>query len=242
MREVVNNTPEQPPQDTLQENKFDRYKPLLVFGVMLGFAISGVVGYYLGLQKPDKPDSSSNTVLTPTPISTVPQPPNPSLTPLSFHYLSSDSKIYESPRLGIMFEYPRGIVDVYDCPDIPCISIYEYTIRIEPLRIYGAEKLKNDDLYCSADGPTGSTYCLNREVEAFTNANNISGYKIMRTRINEAYNPTTKVRDREEYDDRAYVFPITHPEYKAVLFVVDSPIEGNLKELDRIVETFRVTK
>lgn len=216
-------------------NQFSSKKLLVILGIVAGFIFFGVGGYYLGTLQSNKSEGVklTDTKIEPTKI--------PSSTPLSFHYLSSNSKIYESPRLGITFEYPRGIVKVYDCPDIPCISIDEYTIRVEPLRIYGVEEIKSDDLYCSADGPTGSTYCLNPEVESFTNANGVGGYKVLRTLVIETYNPATQTRDKEEYDDKAYVFPITHSEYKAVLFAVDTPSSENLEHLDTIVETLETT-
>ncbi len=215
---------------------------LLVIGLCFGFIAFAMGWYYLGINKTTRHvQIQSNRLLLDTVPSTTPKQSidNP-LILLSSRYLSSDYKIYENQRLGYMFEHPRGS-SVYDCPDIPCASIDQYTIRIEALRMYGKLEIESDDLYCSAGGPTGSTYCLDPVAEPFTNKYQANGYKVVRTRVNETYNSVTQASDREELSDRAYVFRINNSEYKSVLFTADNPSPENLEQLDAIAQSFKLS-
>ena len=164
---------------------------------------------------------------------------------ISKHYLTTDTKIYENTRLGYKVDYPRGISQVYDCPDIPCASIEDFTIRMEPLRFYGGEEILNDDLYCSADGPQGSARCERPQISEYTNALGVKGFSVKRLRIVESREfEGYKVVDTktEQFNDIVYVFPIMgNLTYKAILLATDTPDEKNLGELEKIANSFRLT-
>lgn len=164
---------------------------------------------------------------------------------ISKHYITTKSKVYENTRLGYKIYYPRGITQVYDCPDYPCASIRDFTIRMEPLSFYGEEEILNDDLYCSANGPQGSIRCENPQISEYTSILGIKGFAVKRLRIIESreFEGYEVVNTKtEQFDETVYIFPINgNSSYKAILLATDAPNEKNLEELKKIADSFRLS-
>ena len=159
-------------------------------------------------------------------------------------------KQYVNRNLGYGFSYP-DTESLYECPTspppyVPCLLIERISLRVEPLGkdLLSSDiqnSLLNEDLYCNADGASGSTKCTSTKVEEFGNPSGAKGYKVFRTRTFEAYYPQNS---RGEHEDVAFVmvFPgirnAGEREYAGMLFAVDSPSDANYAGLKAIVDSF----
>lgn len=227
MTEENNTTPE------IRKTRFKRIITLkkMYLGILLGFVLGVFITFI----------SALNIVITPMQKESAKVALMEKLAAdddnlISRHFITESFKVYENSRLGYQLEYPKGIVSVYDCPDVPCASIREFTLRVEPLRYSSLEDLQKRDLYCEASGVGGSIHCENSQVIDFTNSLGTKGYRVERTKIIEQSGFET-----EEYADVAYVFPIEGDAYyKSILLAVDSPTEENLNALAKIANSFRL--
>ncbi|MCR4263921.1 MAG: hypothetical protein NUV98_04355, partial [Candidatus Roizmanbacteria bacterium] len=154
------------------------------------------------------------------------------------------SKLFVDTEMNVIFEHNAG-VNVYRCPDIGCASIGEYSLQVRELMksqilVQNYEKdLLENDLYCSEDGPIGSTYCENLSIEKFSNSKSTNGYKITRLRHKNGEGPRP-VDGQDDYEEFAYVFPDNNSDSAGLLFAVDWPTEENLKHLEIIVDTVQI--
>ncbi len=146
-----------------------------------------------------------------------------------FHYLSSES--------------------LYECEDNTCVTVDRISMRVRTLG--SSDFLVNDplgsllqaDLYCSADGPQGSTWCEDKSVDEFINPLGFKGYKVTRKRIRTTY--TSGTIEQTTYDDYVYVYALPEvvkgpgiSDYAAIMFEAEIPHQENLKELTAIAETY----
>lgn len=150
-----------------------------------------------------------------------------------------------SAELSLDHEHVRYLfkstdkVGVYECSSFPCVELWNYSFRVTP---YSFDVFDREHyLGCAADGPTGSTYCTDFEINPYVNAVGTQGYKVDRVKTVITY-PGGRVADKEveKYPDIAYVYPIEHSNYQTVVFEVDVPTTENLAVLDSVADTFRM--
>ncbi len=156
------------------------------------------------------------------------------------------SNIYINPTLRYSFEYSRDST-IFKCKDIPCVSLDDQTIRVEPLDFLSItgdlnemDGLLAEDFYCNASGPQESKDCVNVKLEKYTNSNGVMGYKLYRNVTISKWNQSTQRFDDENYDDYAFLFSLNNSHYPSVIFAVDEPSDVNHNKLEKIINTFKV--
>lgn len=234
-----------PESDKTKYSNSAQFKKILI-GIFIGLVLGIAVTILFTQNKPQKEpiDKPQEIVNNNEPISkeTINKSDD---NLISRHYITTDSKTYENTRLGYKIDYPRGITQIYDCPDHPCASIRDFTIRMEPLRFYGEEEILNDDLYCSADGPQGSVRCEDPQISEYTNSRGVKGFSVTRLRVIESrefegYEVVNT--NTEQFNETVYIFPINeNSDYKSILLATDTPNEKNLEELREIANSFRLS-
>ncbi|QQS44060.1 hypothetical protein IPM65_00430 [Candidatus Roizmanbacteria bacterium] len=227
-------------------------KKFIALVVVIVFLLIVAVGeaYYLGTRKnnnvadnqavpsikinsPAVTSAPTQLPVTQTPQALVPAP-------------AEGYQEYRNEELGYGFHYLKTD-SLYECQDSPCLSIDRIDMRVQGLGTYELDisdiktSLLQADLYCSADGPTGSARCENKSVDEFINALGFQGYKVTRTRINTFTNGASD----QVYDDYVYVYILPEvvkgqglTDYAAIMFAVDTPLQENLKELTAMADTY----
>ncbi len=234
--------------DTLGHSNKKFIALVVVIVILLIVAVGEA--YYLGTRKnnnaTDNQAVPSTTINSPSvssaptqlPVTQTAQAPAP----------AEGYQEYRNEELGYGFYYLKTD-SLNECQDSPCLSIDRITLRVQTLGTYETDmsdiktSLLQADLYCSADGPTGSVRCENKSVDEFINPLGFKGYKITRTRISTAY--INGASEETRYDDYAYVYVLPEvvkgqglTDYAAIMFAVDTPLQENLKELTAIAETY----
>lgn len=98
--EEVGNVPQQTAQEVQQEGKIGKNKVLLAVGVILGFAVFGVGGYYLGLNARQTDDSTGTASIA-----------QPTLAPTATPSQSTLSgwNTYTNSNQGFKIQYPNKV-------------------------------------------------------------------------------------------------------------------------------------
>ncbi len=232
----------------------NNYLLLVLLVALITATVFGLGGYYLGRSSRnfDTPPAdknniqnsiSTNELVTPTAIPTAIPTPTQVLIPSP----QSGFKQYVDEQLKYGFSYP-AVFSVTKCADIPCASIKQMSLKIEPLETFQLSStdpkasLLATDLYCDAGGPMGDIDCKNTKVDDFTNSLGYEGFKVYRTvtvtGTGGGISPGT-------YQDTAYVFPLKRTvkgqgllNFAGILLAVDNPIESNLASLEEIANSF----
>lgn len=228
----------------VQETTVKKTHNFLMMVAAVGLlAVVAALGFYFGKQK-------SMTVVPVTPIVTPELLSQPS--PTTEAAASTDSamaktgfQFYTNTAYGYEFQYPTQTVN--PCEDGSCVLLPTSGVRVDAYALTGMESIKEQlmtsDLFCSADGPTGSISCKNTTVEDYVSDAGAVGYKVIRTStdVDNVKNITVK-----NEQDEAYYFALEKPftneygvKYTGVIFTATDHEPLQVTALREVVSTFK---
>jgi len=222
-----------------------KHLPMIAAAVGL-VVLVGALGFYFGKQKstavapliPVTPLDTPQILVQPSPEAVVAQSTDSAMPKTGFQF-------YTNTAYGYEFQYPTQTVN--PCEDGSCVLLPTSGVRVDAYSLSGTESIKEQllsaDLFCSADGPTGSISCKNTAVEDYVSGTGAVGYKVTRTSTNVDNVKTITIKNEQ---DEAYYFALEKPfmneygvKYTGVIFTAIDHEPLQVTALREVVSTFK---
>jgi len=161
------------------------------------------------------------------------------------------SKLDEKPGryidkdLRFSFSYPVG-ANLKKCDGKPCITIEDYSVRVEPLEIDISKSdevtgpLLDIDFFCNYESEELSVSCQNLFMKELTTVKGVKGFILYREKYVRETNLETGEMKNTTYKERAFLLPIPGEKYKSVAIYIDLSLPKNQEVLNEIVDSFEL--